>query len=657
MIFTSLEIKNSIHTLTETNSLNNINLIKLNIENEYKSILFQKEYALNRYKEQLKNVTNLTVQHINSFWELYKKGKYSESTAKQLAAESLRNFRYGNNDYFFVYDLNLVNVSHPDNNIYKHNLENYQDVKGNFVIREMKKLAINSDTGYLSFWYIKLGDTEPAEKLSYIVSYKNWGWIVGTGVYIDDVKKDYDKRLKSVMEELKETFSNLKIGKNGYFFLFDEAKNLLIHPYNQGKNFSEFINPVSGENHINELIKAAETNGKPYIYFWDKPEQQGKFEYLKKSYVTKFKPLNWYIASSIYQDELDEPIKKILYKQIVIALIIISVSSLLSILLAGRVTRSLNILTKYAKQLSYSEFKALTEIETGITELLKKIGMKDEIGKLSNAFSFMINSLKTHIEKLKKTTAANERIKSELKIAAEIQSAMLPNPQNLITNEFEVSAKIIPAAEIGGDLFDFFFLDKTNFFFLVGDVSDKGIPAALFMSKTKTALRLVVSDIFKYDNQISPSKILNNLNCELVRNNEMKMFVTMFLAVYNLQTHKLSYANAGHNLPLLISDKIKFFQKTKGIPLGIKSTYQYVEDEIEINKGDTILLYTDGITESINKTEKLFGDTKLIETIEKYELKNNSLKSLIDYIIKSVNQYSAECSQSDDITVLAFKTN
>jgi len=651
MVFTNFAVKDSVNNITENSSINYLHLIKLNIENEYNSILFQKEYALARYKEQLKNVTNLAIEHIDNYWQLYKKGKYSEKIAKDMAAESLKNFRYGNNDYFFAYTLDLFNISHPDSNIYKHNLSDYQDVKGNYVIREMKKKLTENDSGYLSFWYIRLGETEPVEKLCYLTLYKKWNWMVGTGVYIGDVVKDYDKRMQSVMEELTSTFSKIKIGKTGYFFLFDENKKILIHPAFNVKKLSDFKNPDSGLEHMDELIKASETPDKPYIYYCDKPGFEGKF--LVKSYVIKFKPLNWYICSSVYQDELDEPLKNIRNNQMIITFIIVSMSIIISFLLVNRVTKSLKILTNYATKLSSSEFSMLSSIDKEIIGIGKSV--KDEVSELSAAFSFMINSLKNHIEKLKETTSLNERIKSELRIASEIQNSMLPNPPEMTTEKFEIMAKIIPAAEVGGDLYDFFYIDDNRICFLIGDISDKGVPAALFMSKTKTALRLITYSVYKLNNEISPSEILKALNAELIQNNEIKMFATMFLAIYDLRTGKLVFSNAGHNLPIIISSQIEFLKKTKGIPLGIKDKSEYSDGIINLIKGDCLLLYTDGITESMNNLEDFFGEKRLLEFFNSLDLKNKSLKFLIEKLLVCVNDFSAGCAQSDDIALLAFR--
>ena len=188
--------------------------------------------------------------------------------------------------------------------------------------------------------------------------------------------------------------------------------------------------------------------------------------------------------------------------------------------------------------------RATEEIATGNLDIeLPALRSKDEVGRLADSFSHMKNSLKQYIKELTETTAAKERIESELKVAHDIQMSLLPKlfPER---KEFDIYATLEPAREVGGDLYDFSLLEEDRLFFLVGDVSGKGVPAALFMAVAKTLLNRLA------ERCTDPSLVLTQVNKELCRENESSMFVTLFCGLLDFKTGDLLFSNAGHNPPL-----------------------------------------------------------------------------------------------------------
>lgn len=483
--------------------------------------------------------------------------------------------------------------------------------------------------------------------------YKNWDWFIGTGVYVDDIEKDYQDSLERVIEELKETFSKVIIGKTGYLFLFNGKKEMLIHPTLTGQNLSDFKNPATGSYHINDLINASKNPDVPFSYLWNKPEDPKRYIYNKKSYVLYFEPLDWYICSSVYQEELDEPAKMIARRQIIICAAILFLSIIVSLFLISRVVQPLNNLTHYTNQISSGEFEILSENEIQIKKIAANLN--DEVGRLAKSYAKMLASLKQHIEKLKETTAIKEKMESELRIAHDIQMEMLPHPAFLEKDEYELVAAMLPAKEVGGDLFDFFTIDEKRICFLIGDVSDKGVPAALFMSKSKTVLRLLSIHNKSQQQNFSPANILEKVNLELCSDNDTCMFVTLFFALFEVDSGKITFANAGHNRPLVISRQhgITPVEKTKGRVLGLKKHASYEDKVLTLEKDDVLFLYTDGITEAMNTDDEQFGEKKLIEELSLCE--NKSVKEITEHILAKVEQHSAGRSMSDDITILTFK--
>ena len=244
-----------------------------------------------------------------------------------------------------------------------------------------------------------------------------------------------------------------------------------------------------------------------------------------------------------------------------------------------------------------------------------------------------------------------QRIEESLKLAADIQMGMLPStfPAFPERNDFDLFAGIIPAKEVGGDFYDFFLVDKKHLCFVIGDVSGKGIPAALFMALTKTQIKASSS------RRRTPGDILFRANNDLCHENESSMFCTLFYGIMNTETGEVTYANAGHNPPYIIKKGGESVQieSTGGIALGVMEEMEFESATFTVSKGDSIFLYTDGVNEAMNEADEEYS----YERLEDY-LKENSTGSITDMVnknLESVKEFAGTAPQSDDITVLALR--
>ena len=244
-----------------------------------------------------------------------------------------------------------------------------------------------------------------------------------------------------------------------------------------------------------------------------------------------------------------------------------------------------------------------------------------------------------------------QRIEESLKLAADIQMGMLPStfPAFPERNDFDLFAGIIPAKEVGGDFYDFFLIDKKHLCFVIGDVSGKGIPAALFMALTKTQIKASSS------RRRTPGDVLFRANNDLCHENESGMFCTLFYGIMNMETGEVTYANAGHNPPYIInkSGEPVQIETTGGIALGVMEEMEFESATFTASKGDSIFLYTDGVNEAMNEADEEYS----YERLEDY-LKENSTGSITDMVnknLESVKEFAGSAPQSDDITVLALR--
>ena len=259
--------------------------------------------------------------------------------------------------------------------------------------------------------------------------------------------------------------------------------------------------------------------------------------------------------------------------------------------------------------------------------------------------------------RLQEVTASNAVIENDLKIASSIQMDMIPKtfPAFPGRPELDVYGMLKPAKSVGGDLYDYF-IKGNNFFFCIGDVSGKGMPASLYMAVTRSLFRNISN------HADSPSKIASSLNRALVDGNTHNMFCTMFLGVLNLETGHLDYCNAGHNAPVLRrinpdgSVSCSFMNTEVNLALGVFDDFEFVSESLEMGKGEALFLYTDGVTEAESVGKSLFGEDKTLGVLADARAHHvRSAQGFIEYVYHALELHALGADQSDDITMLVVE--
>lgn len=280
---------------------------------------------------------------------------------------------------------------------------------------------------------------------------------------------------------------------------------------------------------------------------------------------------------------------------------------------------------------------------------IPEVSGHSDISHLRNSFVAMQQELVRYIADLRNTTEKKAGMERDLHIASQIQKGLLPKtfPAFPDRNDIDIYGLVVPAKEVGGDIFDFFMRDE-KLFFLIGDVSGKGVPASLFM--------MVVGHLFRnvgrYSNE--PSIIVSGINSELANGNDQDMFCTLFCGVLDMETGMLSYCNAGHNAPILMTKgSTDFMKPCTNLPAGAIADFSYQTESVQMQKDDALFLYTDGVTEAENKAMELFGDSHTLGIVEL--LKDASMKEMADGVFDAVKTFADGNEQSDDITMLCLR--
>jgi sigma-B regulation protein RsbU (phosphoserine phosphatase) len=284
--------------------------------------------------------------------------------------------------------------------------------------------------------------------------------------------------------------------------------------------------------------------------------------------------------------------------------------------------------------------------------LLKVVHHKDELSTLANSVRQMEYDVCRNIAKLTKVTAEKERLSAEVNMAAKIQMDMLPTdyPPFPDRTDFDLCASMSPAKEVGGDLYDYMMLDDDRLLICVGDVSGKGMPAALFMSKCKTLIDSFASS------DLTPGEIFIYTNNQLCAGNESGLFVTCWLGIFTFSTGQLVFVNAGHNAPVLYQNGTFQYLKTKpNLVLGGMDGISYTEHIVKLEKADRLLVYTDGVTEAENEFHELFTDKRLKTCLT--GIKDSDPEAMIKSIRSDITSHVHGFDQFDDITMLCLKYN
>jgi len=251
----------------------------------------------------------------------------------------------------------------------------------------------------------------------------------------------------------------------------------------------------------------------------------------------------------------------------------------------------------------------------------------------------------------------SDLLERELQSARDIQMSMVPTifPPPEPTRPVEIFATLEPARQVGGDLYDFFYTDEGQLCFLIGDVSDKGAPAALFMARTKTLVRLVATLLRALAGRPpTPDQIMARVNDELCLDNSMQMFVTLFLGVLDPMSGELQWCNAGHLVPYVLGrNGIKPLETTQDMPLGIRTSIGYDSTGWTLSTGDCLFLFTDGITEAMDSEGKLFGKERLEETLQAVVREDPS--KIVTAVIEKMSEFTDGAPQSDDIAAMALR--
>jgi phosphoserine phosphatase RsbU/P len=436
---------------------------------------------------------------------------------------------------------------------------------------------------------------------------------------------------------LEQMLNSIKVFESGYVFLISDLGTVITHPEKgfRMKNLGDLAEKMGNASMV-EAAKQMMDVDEGYMPIESMIDQRPCWMYYSTLPQTQ-----WHMAVVFPEDELFSGLKNLYFSTIFIGILGVILLSVIVILFSSRITKPLSKLTMIADVIGSGNFN----VE------IKDDRSTREIAMLGKAFIRMQAELREYIQNLESTTALKKRIESELDIAHDIQQGMIPKqfPAFPGRTDFDIYALLEPARQVGGDFYDFFLLDEDHLCFAVGDVSDKGVPASLLMAMTITLFRA------KADISHEVDELVAGLNHDISKENVNYMFITFFMGILNLRTGKLKYCNAGHNYPVIIrkDGEIEALSETHGIPLGVDANFRFKSGETSLNQGETIVLYTDGITEALSIDGEFYGDDRFTGLISN-SCRDLGPKEITAAIMDDVKSFTKNPERSDDITLLVL---
>lgn len=440
------------------------------------------------------------------------------------------------------------------------------------------------------------------------------------------------------LQWLSDYLATLPVGGTGYAFLITRNGTFISHP-DQSFILSENIfsqAQTKNDQNLRELGRSMIHGEKGFVPLTGLSNTGADL----LTYVP-IPSTGWSLGIVLPQAEVRAGVLKLANRELKVGFLGVALLLVIVFLIARSITRPLVQLEQATRLIAGGNLDAPIPIVPG----------SDEVARLASSFVVMNQELKTYMKELQETATARERIETELRVATSIQMSLVPKtfPAFPEREDLDLFAIMEAAREVGGDFYDFFMVDDDHLALIIGDVSGKGVPAALFMAVTRSFLRAFFRE------EKNPGAILTRLNDELSQDNDSCMFVTIFCSVVTLSTGDCRYANGGHNPPFLLrqSGEVEEMPSSQGIALGAMEGIEFGESSFSLQLGDSLFMYTDGVTEAMDKSGNLFSEKRTVQELEK--LCGKTCGQLLEVMRQKLSDFAHNAEQSDDITMLAFR--
>lgn len=638
---------------SEQHAINNVlDLIRHELAARWSAMLDNKVAIVRSGRSQLMQTGKIIETTLGSYAKLATDGIVTTAVAQELAIDWINQLRFDDDRYAFAFDREYVVLASGNAAMTGHNLSAINDYKNRPLAKSV--LAESRDSGYSFALYRRPAAIQPTEhthhgrvlndehddnsRYAYFGYFHPWEWVFSASDSGADVVDQIEEYRTQMEQSVRDTVLPLELTHSGFVFIVDDDGRFIAKPPNYHSdlldgmlaNGQSLRQRMDNDRHID--LHAARVNS-----------TQGIWQINSRYYA----PLRWTIVAAVPEEDLSAPARTLLHSQATIFGGMLLLTLLITWFFAARIVRPLRRLTRFARQLPDQALQPGNSVPNHIAILPER--HNDEVGRLAAAFMYMDSRLRENISHLMRETTARERFESELNIARTIQLGLLPLPlSEAEQRHVDLHALMRPAKQVGGDLYDYFSLPNGKLCVVIGDVSDKGVPAALFMAITRTLIRATAED------ETNPARIVNKVNDRLAENNPNMMFVTLIVGVLDLHSGEFVWVNAGHLEPIIINPRgvVRMLCGRSGPACGVQDGISYLTYRTHLQPGDMLIGYTDGVTESFNLDQEQYGEARMLNILTHPYI---STTRLIQRLLQDVDTFAAGAEQADDITLLVIR--
>lgn len=623
---------------------NVLNLLVRDSEARWGALLNDKIITVRNGRSHLVQLGTTVRSVLDMFAEQVERRQITTTEAEDLAKQWINGLALDKDRYAFIFNHDLITIASGKRELLGMNLSALKDFKGHDLAASAYQEARTTGQSFAIYrWPSSANDGKGELRYAYFSYFEPWDWIFAITDNAREVSEQFDLRRAEMENAVSEALETLRLADSGFAFIVQDNGELVSPLPAEHAGLLDEREPESGST-LRDMLLKVPPSGDIATFTFDSPSEKGDWEVS----AARFKPLGWTIVAAVPTDDLTRPATVLRFRLGTIFLGVLAISLLVAWAMSARITRPLQQLSDFARKLPEQDLSAAADIPDHIAQLPRK--QPDEVGRLASTFIFMDEQLREKIASLVQETSSRERLQSELSIAHDIQMGLLPVPlDRTILDKVDLYATMLPAKEVGGDLYDYFLLNNGKLCFVIGDVSDKGVPAALFMAVTRTLVRACAED------ETDPAQLMERVNNRLSENNPNLMFVTLILAVIDLETGELAWANAGHP-PLCVlqgNGELRMLEGRSGPACGVQDGLPYRRFTAVLEPGETVVGYTDGVTEALNPAGELYGEQRLFEFLAHRAPAN--AQATTDALIRHVREFAHDTDQSDDITVIAAK--
>ncbi|NYT62676.1 SpoIIE family protein phosphatase [Alcaligenaceae bacterium] len=644
MLVTQRDVTRTVVNSEEVAVSNVLNLLITDSEARWGGLLTDKISAVRSARSQLVQLGATVESVLGIYAKQVSDGTLSTAAAQELARTWVNTLPTSKERYGFIFNRNLVAIASGRPAMLGMDLSAINDFKGHKLAASAYQEARTTGHSFAIYRWPTPGESEESElRYAYFGYFAPWDWTFAITDNARGIVTQFDQRRKDMETSIGDVLKSLRLAKSGFAFIV-RSDNTLLSPLPPEHAGLLDTQDSTGKQTLRQLLGATPANGNVITQRFDPVRGNGPWQIS----AAHFKPLGWTIVAAVPALDLTSAATNLRNRLAVVFLLVLLVSLAIAWAWSARLTRPLQQLSDFARALPEQDLSTASPIPAHITRLPSK--QPDEVGRLAATFIFMDQQLREKIASLVRETSSRERFESELNIARDIQMGLLPIPlASAVLQKIDLYATMIPAKEVGGDLYDYFLLPDGRLCFAIGDVSDKGVPAALFMAVTRTLIRASAED------ETDPALLMERVNNRLSENNPNMMFVTLVLGVLDLDTGALDWANGGHPAPCIVrpDGQLHLLEGRSGPACGVQEGLAYKKFSTQLAPGEILIGYTDGVTEAVGPDGSLYNEERLYKRLA--GLQSASAKSLADSLLQDLHEFVLQTEQSDDITLIAAK--